>query len=217
MKLSAIVRFVIALAATVLPVAVYAAPAHANWFGATGLSGACSSANITDNKSVTFVWIDLQTDVHDAAGYTRTQLLDPTDLDTSVVDTQTDQTDVVVLDRYYTDYCEAELGVQWTTDAHTGLFGLESCGHLGANTGDRCGQASVRVSNVYTDYHSDPSDRYLLCHEIGHAIGLRHRHASGCMENCAEASAASYTQHDIDHFNSNWGTEPASGTEPVCP
>jgi len=98
--------------------------------------------------------------------------------------------------------------------ACTGSGGLANCERK-AGGNRRCDKANVRLANAFFKNHGNPGDRYLTCHEVGHAIGLKHRNAAaGCMYNCVDVSTAAYTPHDIDHLNADWTTIGASGTEP---
>jgi len=188
-------------------------PATANWFSATGNggggAGSCTAfGNITDDKNVDFYNVDPSAELSDGSGFTRATLLDPTALTVSYTSPQNNSIDVLLGDLYYDSFCEAALGVQWTTDGFTGLRGLQTCDYL---NGNRCGQAVVRISNHFFDAHNQQGDRWIVCHEVGHAIGLGHRDPdAGCMRNNVDASTPSYTTHDRGHINSNWATEPAS-------
>ena len=187
-------------------------PAHANWFAATGDSGPCTAVNITDNKEVTMHGVNTTAEVTAATGFVRNSLLNPTALNATYVGTVTDQTDVLTVDDNFTDYCEAALGSQWTTDGIHDLWGFDTCVREVAN--GRCDQSVVRVHTRFFEVHYDYGDRYLMCHEIGHAIGLAHRSEQGCMlrgsDNGGNPAPPEYTSHDIGHFAANWSTEPAS-------
>jgi hypothetical protein len=74
----------------------------------------------------------------------------------------------------------------------------------------RCNQQVVRISTFYFDGHGDPGDRWVVCHEVGHAIGLRHRNVAGRMRDGVDGSDRVYTPHDLGHINSNWAIEPGS-------
>ncbi|QCX26251.1 hypothetical protein [Nocardioides jishulii] len=70
-------------------------------------------------------------------------------------------------------------------------------------------QQVVRVSNFYFDAHGDVADRWIVCHEVGHALGLVHRTAAeGCMWNGSGIrSSVDYTPHDRAHLGANWDQE----------
>lgn len=73
----------------------------------------------------------------------------------------------------------------------------------------------MRLTTIFMDHANQSQRRWLACHEVGHAIGLRHRNSGGCMEKCVIMDPE-YTAHDIAHFNENWAGIGASGSEPGC-
>jgi hypothetical protein len=195
------------MSCTILSVGLVFAPvANAgNWFGNSGYSAVCATwGNMTDNKDVYFSYIDPSADLSQATNWVRSNLLNPTSLDTFYVSDPTDATDVIMRDRYYTDWCEDTLGVQWTTNGVTGLMGFAAC--YRTTGGGRCDQQVVRISNHWFDNRGDAGDRWLVCHEVGHAIGLRHRDTGqGCMLNTGEVGSREYTDHDrSQHINASW-------------
>jgi hypothetical protein len=179
--------------------------AHAtNWYGATNYAATCPfNGNMTDNKSVVFSYIDASADLASASNWVRAELLNPTQLETSYQPNETTSTDVIIRDRYYTDWCESTLGVQWTTNGSVGLMGLTACYNVTAN--GRCDRQVARMSSNFFDTHNDPGDRWLVCHEVGHAIGLIHRNTGqGCMLNSGGIGDRAYTAHDLGHINGTW-------------
>jgi predicted Zn-dependent protease len=71
-----------------------------------------------------------------------------------------------------------------------------------ATSTDRCEQHDVRINNNVTDEYSTTNDRSLLCHELGHAIGLAHRNSQlSCMMN-PNSEVTYYSSHDLNHINS---------------
>ncbi|MFJ9312582.1 hypothetical protein ACIRN4_00195 [Pimelobacter simplex] len=214
----------VGVAAVVATLAASQLPASANWFGPTGEAQSvvghknpCDAVNITDNKDVAFGYSPGNpADVDAAVTWTRSNLLDPTALTTSFVEDPGPHIDVYVISKNYTDYCEDELNVDWTTDGQTGLQGLTICDTKAANN-KRCDKQTVRLSSRWFAAHGATGDRFLTCHEVGHAIGLRHTNVSGCMNVCPDARNPAYTAHDVAHFSADWTTIGQSGTDkPSC-
>lgn len=181
-------------------------PAQAgNWYGATGYYDQCGMhGNMTNDKNMSVGYVELSADYGNAMNVVRGELVNPTSIDTNGVNGQNvnSSTDVVLRDQYYTDWCENTTGVQWTTDGVYGLQGVTNCEHLVSTY--RCGQHTVRISNVWFDVRSNAGDRWLVCHEFGHAIGLIHRNVAGCMQNTQGFGPRAYTPHDLAHINGSW-------------
>jgi hypothetical protein len=203
------------VAITAATLSMTAGTAAANWKGPQGAgggggggAGACLHGTITQDKTVSFFNVDPSSDLSNASSYVRNTTLSGTALTRTYASNQTTTVDILLGDQYYDSFCEATLGVQWTTDGVYGLRGMTSCDYL---DGNRCDQGVVRVSNYFFDAHGNAGDRWIVCHEVGHAIGLKHRDAAaGCMYNSADTSTVGYTTHDKDHFSANWANEPAS-------
>ncbi|MBU2698571.1 hypothetical protein [Pimelobacter sp. 30-1] len=175
-----------------------------NWYGNTGYTATCPlNGNMTDNKDIYFWNIDIVPDHAAAQSWTRSTLLNPTTLDTFPAESLNDSTDVVSRDRYYTDWCTSVYG-DWTTDGVYGLIGITACYRTVAN--GRCDQQVVRISTTWFDYRGTPGDRFVVCHELGHAIGLIHRNTgSGCIWTGTGISTLNnYTAHDLGHINAPW-------------
>lgn len=188
-------------------------PSYANWVGTDGAAGDCKGALITDNKTISSGYVDASTALRDALKYVRTTLVQDsstnnTDLDTiNVATAVTGTTDIIARDRYYDSWCELAVGAQWTTNGATGLRALTNCDDK--NSVNRCEQATIRISAYALGSGSATKDRWLMCHEYGHAIGLDHMSTTpNCMRGYGDYHTPAYTNHDRAHFRSNWSTEP---------
>lgn len=192
------------LVATVTPAIGSHASAN-NWFGATGAINSCgANGNRTDAAPMSFFYSDTTARITDAGEFVRkNRIQGATDLGTRIHTQQVAKTDVVVLDRYYVDYC----GIEWTSRNSLGqvtgyVLGMSMCRRLTAN--NRCDSSDVRINLTAADQASRGQLRgSFLCHEIGHSIGLKHR--VGGSDGCLEIGAhdhTDYTPHDRDHINS---------------
>lgn len=143
--------------------------------------------------------------MQNAVNWVRTNLINPTDLDTFYASSQTEQTDVVMFDEIYTSFCEDALGVEWTDDGFTGLLGFAACESL--TPANRCEQQNVRLHWYWFREHEAPGNRWFVCHEVGHAIGLIHRQGGdGCISEPPTGTIGEriYTTHDLEHINGTW-------------
>ncbi len=186
--------------------------AQANWAGESGEVGECDATggNITDNKDVYFFYDDISQEYRDAITSVRTDLINPTALQSYyALDGLTAQTDVVLHDRFYTDFCEDFMPAPWTSNGFSNTMGMASCTALVASNG-RCDQQHARISNYYLEAWGPSGDVGMTCHEVGHTLGLRHRSGTAYCMTTAIPPGVAYTAHDQAHFAANWSTEPAS-------
>jgi len=180
----------------VASVAALALPAGANWTGTTYDYGTCSSMNRGDSSPHSFYYSKLSSPVKNAADATR-QRLSYTDLATKSHSTQYATTDVVIIDKYYVSYCD----VDWF-DGVSGATGHERCNAL-TSTG-KCETADVRISMYFVDLLPTSYEHSLLCHEIGHSIGLTHTSDTTSCLKPSTYSSVTYSTHDIGHINANF-------------
>lgn len=118
----------------------------------------------------------------------------------------TSNTDVVNYDQDYVDFCFRS----W--DPVGPLLGMAICVSL---VGDgRCEKHEVRYDNSFV-FTQQPGDGMvdqvpkgvlaLVCHEVGHAIGLAHRGTgTTCMIDPLNKDRWDYDQHDIAHMNGGY-------------
>ncbi|WP_370616980.1 zinc-dependent metalloprotease family protein [Mumia qirimensis] len=129
----------------------------------------------------------------DATSWIRINRIPATDIGPTVWhSTAQTNADVIVFDRYYDDYC----GLAWDS----GVLGLATCRSITAT--NRCDQANVRYNNTFTSNWTATYHRSLACHEVGHAIGLKHREDQ-CMETVG-LTRTGYSAHDVAHINAEF-------------
>ncbi len=185
-------RVAVSLCAAFIALIAHSPPASGdNWAGASGIYGLCSDGiNRTDSATMSFHYQDLSAHMTSRVNWVRTERIHPTDLHTSIHAAATSSTDVIVLDQYYDDYC----GLNWDR----GVWGLYNCRSIRSDRS--CEQAHVRFNNTFTTGFTANQRNSLVCHEVGHAIGLIHREATGCIR-VGNLSHSGYSTHDRAHIN----------------
>jgi hypothetical protein len=106
-----------------------------------------------------------------ATSWVRTAVIDPSDINTFTVPVLAVDTDVVVYDQNYTDWCN----YSW----HPGSGGLSvlgstNCESLATNPANACEKHEVRYDESYTGSATTTQRRWVACHENGHTLGLQH-------------------------------------------
>lgn len=123
------------------------------------------------------------------------QVIAPTAVNPEIASSQDGATDVIVISRRYLDYC----AVPWEQPDGSGtVAGLTTCNGANEPSG-RCGQHEVRLNINSTERRG--FDLWLVAHEHGHAIGLRHRNSEIGVMTYANSGSWQFTSHDKNHIN----------------
>lgn len=131
--------------------------------------------------------------------WTRANNLDPTVMSSEVVAAPQSNTDALVYDSDYTNFC----GLVWHSAGSPGTVGHVQC-TVAFTTGvavNKCDVHEIRFDTSYTDSASTTYLRNLACHENGHAVALKHIAVdASCLATPLSGSTA-YLPHDSDHIN----------------
>ena len=142
-----------------------AQPAEAGFAANSGQTG-CNGVNMGGYVSLGFRYLSLSSAMTSAEDWSRSNNINPTDIETYGTSAAT--ADVVVRDLDYASYC----GFDWFDTRNGGTTGLTTCDSV--LPWSSCGQHTIRFSTVYTNVATTSQRRALACHENGHAIGLTH-------------------------------------------
>lgn len=171
------------------------APAHAGQVGATYSVSNCNagqpgSFNVGDSFDHTFFYSALSAHMTAAQNWSNANIVDPTDITVLYPGFVNSQTDVVVYDLNYSNFC----GLTWHP---SGASGLAVC--ITLNSVGECEKFEVRYDNSYVDGVSTTMQRAYACHETGHTLGLDHN-GGDCM---GPGEFNSYSAGDLEGIN-NW-------------
>jgi hypothetical protein len=134
-----------------------------------------------------------------ATSWARINAIDPTDINTFSVPALAADTDVVVYDQNYTDWC----GEFWNGSGGF-VIGMTHCVSLASNPANACEKTEVRYDESYTNGVTTTRRRNLACHENGHTLGLDEELAgTSCMRSHA-TDYTTYTSGDITWINLNY-------------
>jgi hypothetical protein len=147
-----------------------AGSAHAYSWRTGAASLGCSGVDNSADSAAHGYWYnsELSSVMAQATSWARANAIDPTDITTFDVAALAFDTDVVVYDQNYTDWC----GEAWHGAGP--VIGLTHCVSLATNPANACEKAEVRYDESYTGGASTARRRNLACHENGHTLGLDH-------------------------------------------
>ena len=174
-------------------------PSHVS--GVTG-STSCTVGNMADSSTHTYFGSGLDSRVEGAMDWHFANGFNDTHVTPVLEDPATSYTDVIVLDSYWTDYC----GLQWT-DPTNNAHGHTRCAAI--KTNDRCEKYQVRIDleSIDSSQTTLKKRRSLLCHEIGHSLGLRHiSNTTTCMNTglWSNDNSNSYNDHTRWHMRDEY-------------
>jgi hypothetical protein len=186
--------------------------AASNFWGATHSAPACSenaseaqrnTGNMADNSSHTFNFQGTTpTWVENMINWSRTNNLDPTNIDTSLDATLDVHTDVVVRNG---DYENGWCGNFWGPAQNPGIAGtvaVVTCDYLLSGSGGKCDRFTMFLLRWYLMGQTTSDRRKVACHENGHTVGLEHAAHPSCMSAAGPVPQnGSFTTHDQNHLN----------------
>jgi hypothetical protein len=155
------------------------------WFGPAAEATNCCLWKAGDNN-VVFKQCALTTNVHDGFHANDDHDIEPTDINTSLPDHQCGEDDVQVMDEAYGGT----------------LSGWSEC-HRWHTVNVNCDTVHVHINTRLTNIPENRGDTfYLVCHEVGHSVGLMHTSdATSCMRQAWGSSQHIRVPHDRDHLN----------------
>lgn len=175
--------------------ALMAMPASGtNWGsqGSAGTTGTNSGVSLLPDSNMSVKRVNLTPNYSTAVNTVVTNQFNPTDLVATVEannETCARTSRVCAFDSNY---------------GNNGLYGWTACnyGSVGSNPTRTCAHQWVRFNEAYTP----PSYQRLVCHELAHAVGLRHgSQTSSCVYSpIDDANTAALTAHDIAHINARY-------------
>lgn len=189
-RLAGLITFLLALAL------VGVSPANANYIvGATGTT-ACDRLNMHDayDYRLQYRRAGVSSALSSAVYWVMVNRINPTDL--TSVSTSSSSADISIHDGNYTSWC----GYNWWTTNSSGTVGAAKCSAL---IRQECDRHTVAIHQGYIANRSTTIHKRLVCHEIGHTLGITHNHhtSSGlrsCMKNPAASGKTYFSDHEID-------------------
>jgi hypothetical protein len=192
-----LVAVVVALAAMLL-VGAGVARAHSWRTGPASLG--CGGTDNSADSTAHGYWYnsELSSAMAEATSWARANAVDPTDINTFDVAALAPDTDVVVYDQDYTDWC----GEDWHPAGQ--VIGLTHCASIATNPVNACEKSGVRYDESYTNGASTTRRRNMACHESGHTLGLDVSFTnSGCMY-LAAGDKTTFSSGDRTWINSHY-------------
>lgn len=211
-------RAAVAAAVAIALVAVAAPQALAdNWVGPTNRTG-CQQ-NITDTVGQNYFNVAADSRLWNQISWTRTNNIDPTDVNTSTATSWTTLTDVGVWTSdwsgntqcNWTDPATGRVWLQpwcceaatYTTDTRTQIpFILAAAWCETTNSAQECEQHRLYYDTDDINQNSWGTNylRNIACHETGHTLGLTHVGGT-CMAPSADPAQVGYSVDQKGHIN----------------
>lgn len=164
---------------------------------ATNFGSSASGYRLAEDSYPGVAKLNLSYAASDGVNHTVINVYNPTDLLGAILNNQTNCADslghdVCVLDANY---------------GTTGWYGITECigTSFGSHPNMRCTRSRVRLNLTYYSFWQN-FPRHLVCHEMGHSVGLQHRGSgSTCLYTPAFGPFPNYWDaHDNAHVNAHY-------------
>lgn len=172
--------------------------------GATGKTG-CNSLNMhySGDSNLSYRRSNLTSGNASAVNFVMNYRINPTDLSSYSTTSTSSSVDITIYDGSYTSYCNKD----WWTAADGGVYGMARCNKLIYRA---CDGHRIYLNTRYTNSHSYTNRKKLLCHEVGHTLGISHNYhgsssTNSCMKSDSEHGTTTYSSHEKnDMINYVW-------------
>ncbi len=191
------IAFIIAMSAILLGASRADAPSWRTGSASLGCNGVVNSADSISHG----VWHSstLSSAMASATSWARTNVIDPTDINTFTVTSVAVDTDGTVYDQDDTTFC----GYSWHGSGGLVVLGRAMCVSLATNPANACEKHEVRFDESYTGPATTTQRRHIACHEMGHTLGLTHppQNSGSCMYADPNSTTLTFSAADITNIN----------------